>query len=83
MRSIKLVLGLLISCWIILAQANALTNDEIVSGNSPLYKELMPVAIKWKNAVLNKDIKALIDCALPEDREYIAPKLKDENSKLY
>lgn len=83
MKSIKLALGLLISCWILLPQPNALGNDEIVSRRSPLYSELMPVAIKWKNAVLNKDTKVLMDCALPEDREYIAPKLKDENSKLY
>jgi hypothetical protein len=83
MKSIKLFLGLLISCWIILLQSNAFGNGEVVAVNSPLYNELMPVAIKWKNAVLNKNIKVLVECALPEDREYINPKLKDKSSTLY
>jgi hypothetical protein len=67
----------------ILLQSNAFGNGEMVAVNSPLYNELMPVAVKWKNAVLNKNIKVLVDCVLPEDREYIIPKLKDKNSKLY
>jgi hypothetical protein len=83
MKSIKLILGLLIFWWIISPQPSAFCDGEIVSGNSPLYNELMPVAIKWKDAVLNKNIKVLVDCALPDDREYITPKLEDENSRLY
>ncbi len=83
MKSIKFLLGSLIICWIISPQPNAFANGEIAARNSPLYNELIPVAIRWKNAVLNKDINVLVDCAPPEDREYIIPKLKDENSKLY
>jgi hypothetical protein len=83
MRSIKLLLGLLISCWIFLLQSNAVGNGEMVAVNSPLYNELMPVAIKWKNAVLDKNVEVLVACALPEDRKYITPKLKDKNSGLY
>ncbi len=83
MKSIKLLLGLLISCWIILPQPNAFGNGETIPRNSPVYKELMAVAIKWKEAVLNKNINVLAEFALPEDREYVIPKLKDENSQLY
>jgi hypothetical protein len=83
MKPIKSLLGLLIFCLMILLQSNAFGNGEMVAVNSPLYNELMPVAVKWKNAVLNKNIKVLVDCVLPEDREYIIPKLKDKNSKLY
>jgi hypothetical protein len=83
MKSIQFLLGLLISFWIILPQPDALANDEIIARNSPVYNELMPVAIKWKNAVLNKNINVLVDFALLEDREYLIPELKDENSKLY
>lgn len=61
----------------------AIGNDEVVERNSPVYNELIQAAIKWKNAVLSKDIRLLADCALPEDREYIIPKLNDENSELY
>jgi hypothetical protein len=83
MKWIKPFFGLLISFGVILPQPNAFCNGEIVVKNSGLYNELMPVAIKWKDAVLNKNIKGLIDYALPEDREYIIPKLKDKNSKLH
>jgi len=83
MKPIKSLLGLLIFCLMILLQSNAFGNGEMVAVNSPLYNELMPVAVKWKNAVLNKNIKVLVDCVLPEDREYMIPKLKDKNSKLY
>jgi len=38
---------------------NAIAEREVVSEEDPLYHELMPVAIKWKSAVLNKTVEIL------------------------
>jgi hypothetical protein len=83
MKWIKLFLTILIFAWIALLPANILADDEVVPKKSLLYNELMPVATKWKNAVLNRNVKVLLDYASPEDRKYIAPKLKDKKSALY
>ena len=83
MIRISLLSGILFFSWIFSQPFNGLADDELVPQNSPLYNELMPVATKWKNAVLNRDVKALLDYASPEDRKYIAPKLKDKKSALY
>ena len=83
MLRISLLLGILFFSWIFSQPFNGLADDEVVPKNSPLYDELMPVAIKWKNAVLNRNVKVLLDYASPEDRKYIAPKLKDKKSALY
>jgi hypothetical protein len=80
---ISLLLGILFFSWIFSQPFNGLADDEVVPKNSPLYNELMPVATKWKNAVLNRNVKVLLDYASPEDRKYIAPKLKDKKSALY
>ncbi len=79
----SLLLWILFFTWIFSQPFNGLADDEVVLRNSPLYKELMPVAAKWKDAVLNRNVKVLLDYASPEDRKYIAPKLKDKKSTLY
>ena len=82
-KSIKFFLSLLFLAGFLLPSLNALGNSEVVEENSPIYDELMQTAIKWKNAILNKDMNVLVNFALPEGREYIIPKLKDKNSELY
>jgi hypothetical protein len=77
------LLAILFFSWILIQAFNGLADDEVVPRNSPLYKELMPVATKWKDGVLNRDVKVLLDYASPEDRKYVAPKLKDKQSTLY
>ena len=83
MIRIKMLLGMLIFGWIVSQGSNVLANDELVPENSPLYNELMQVAVKWKNAVLNKDVKVLAYYALPEYKKNVASKLRDKNSDLY
>ena len=80
---ISLLLGILLFSWIFSQPFEGLAGDEVISRNSPLYKEIRTVATEWKNAVLNRDVNVLLDYASPEDRKYIAPKLKDKKSTLY
>ncbi|MDF1594106.1 MAG: hypothetical protein P1P89_21565 [Desulfobacterales bacterium] len=37
--------------------------------------QVLPVALKWKEAILKKDIKALVNFALPEDQEAVNDEL--------
>jgi hypothetical protein len=80
---ISLLLEILLFSWIFSQPFDGLADDEVVPKDSLLYKELMAVATQWKNAVLNRNVKVLLDYASPEDREYIVPKLKDKKSTLY
>jgi hypothetical protein len=83
MIRIKILLGILVFGWIVSQGSNVLANDELVPENSPLYNELMQVALKWKNAVLNKNVNVLVYYALPEYKKNVASKLKNKNSDLY
>jgi hypothetical protein len=83
MIRIKILLGLLVSVWIVSQGSNVLANDELLPAKSLAYNELMGVAVKWKNAVLKKDIEALLHYALPEDKKNVASQLRDKNSELY
>jgi len=80
---VSLLSGILLFSCIFSLPFDGLADDEVVPKDSLLYKELMAVATQWKNAVLNRNVKVLLDYASPEDREYIAPKLKDKKSTLY
>ena len=61
----------------------AVAENEVVSEKSPLYQELMPAAIEWKNAVLKKQVEVLVSYVLPEARKKVASDLKNSNSDLY
>ena len=80
---IKILLRIFVYIWIISQGSNVLANGQVVPENSALHKELMPVAVKWKNAVLNKNVTVLVNYALPEYKKNVASKLKDNNSDLY
>jgi hypothetical protein len=83
MKILKITLAFVFFSWISLLATNTLANPEVIPQSSPLWKELMRVAIKWKNAVLNKDIKVLVDYALPEYKESVSSKLRDQGSDMY
>ena len=68
---------------VVLQPIAAMAEREVVSEKSPLYQELMPVAIEWKNAVLKKQVDVLVSYALPEARKKVASYLKNRNSDLY
>ena len=83
MKILKITLAFVFFSWISLLATNTLANPEVIPQSSPLWKELMRVAIKWKNAVLNKDIKVFVDYALPEYKESVSSKLRDQGSDMY
>jgi hypothetical protein len=68
---------------VVLLPTVAAAEREVVSEKSPLYQELMPVAIEWKDAVLKKQMDVLVSYALPEARKKVASDLKNRNSGLY
>jgi len=43
----------------------------------------MSIAVKWKNALLNKQIDVLVCFVLPEAKQKIDSELRDKNSHLY
>ena len=66
-----------------LLATKTLADGDVIPQSSSLYDELITVATKWKNAVLNKDIKVFVDLALPEYKEPVASKLRDHSSNIY
>ena len=59
------------------------SSREILSKESAIYKETISVATRWKDAVLDRDIEALVSLALPEAQESVRADLKNKDSQLY
>ncbi len=56
---------------------------EVAHENDPLYGEILAAANKWKDALFNKDIDALVSFALPETRDQVEHDLRYKKSDLY
>lgn len=83
MKIPKITMAFVLFSWVSLLAANTSANCEVIPQESSLWNELMGVATRWKNAVLNKDIKVLVDYALPEYKESVNSKLRDQSSDMY
>jgi hypothetical protein len=59
------------------------SSREILSKNSAIYKETISVVSRWKDAVLDRDIEALVAFALSEAQESVRADLKNKDSQLY
>ena len=79
----RICLGFFLFGWLTFQVDNAIAEREVVCKDDSLYKELMPVAIKWKDAVLNKQVQILGSYALPEARKAVISDLRNVNSDLY
>lgn len=74
----------IVSILIIASQMSYGNSDlEILSEKSILYREIMPIATAWKDAVLKKDIEVMVSYALPEAQNYVRDNLKKKGSNLY
>jgi hypothetical protein len=63
--------------------ASAKAGDlEILSRDSPLYKEVAPHASTWKRAVVEKNTKLLISYAWPDYRKGVERELRSKRSNL-
>ncbi len=59
------------------------SDREILSEKSILYREIMPIAMVWKDAVLKKDIEVMVSYALPETQKYVRDNLQNKRANLY
>lgn len=61
----------------------SIANAAILTQSSATYKEIMPIATEWKDAVINKRYDILVSYALPEAQEHAKIELNNPKSKLY
>jgi hypothetical protein len=64
-------------------QSNGDYKVEVLSCESHYYKELMPIVIKWKDAVLKRNFGVLATLALPDEQAQVKIDLKNKSSDLY
>lgn len=55
----------------------------VIEENSPIHKELMPLAILWKDAILTKDFNLISRSVLPENYDYDKNAFNNQDSELY
>ena len=65
------------------SQAGVAGQVEVLSTESPLYKEIIPYVTRWMKGVLERNKQVLINAGSPDDRDGIAKGLRDKNSDLY
>jgi hypothetical protein len=83
-QSFSLLCGILILVIYSAESYAASEQKEFVIGEySSTYKEVMPLAILWKDAVLNKNFDLILQNVLPENYEYAKASLSNKNSRLY
>ncbi len=69
---------------IVISQYSCSSVDaKILTQSSDVYKEIMPIARDWKDAVLNNKIDTLASYALPESQEHVKNNLANAKSNLY
>ena len=80
---IRVCFGVLFFAFIIWQMVYAMPGGRVVSEKSHLYLELMPIVVRWKDALLSRDFKTLAACALPEEQEGTESILRNKKSILY
>ncbi len=55
----------------------------VIERDSDIYKEVMPLAIRWKDAILNKDFEWILKNVLPEYYDPDKEALSNKDSMLY
>jgi len=76
-------MGLPIVALLLVACSTGADELEPIERPRGKYAELLAVADRWREAVLEKRTEELVDYALPEDREVIRGDLNDSTSTLY
>jgi hypothetical protein len=66
-----------------ISYGGSVRDTEVLSEKSAIYGEIMYVAIKWKDAVLMKDIEALVSYAAPEAQRGVKAEIENKSSELY
>jgi hypothetical protein len=83
MRWTKRYLRILAFGYVVLQTGVALADCKVLSEKSSMYRELMPIVVKWKDALLSKSIKKLAGHALQDQQEWVFLNLNDRKSNLY
>jgi len=79
---IKFILGILVFVSVALPTVG-MADCNVISERSSLYQELMPIVLRWKDALLSKDFQKLASYALRDQQKYVFLHLKDNKSDLY
>jgi hypothetical protein len=79
---IKLTLGILVLVCVILPTVG-MADCNVITETASLHRELMPIILGWKQALLSKDSQKLASYALTDQQKYVLLHLKDNKSDLY
>lgn len=79
---IKFTLRILVFVCVTLPTVG-MADCNVISEQSSLYKELIPIVLGWKEALLSKDFQKLASYALTDQQKYVLSHLRDNKSDLY
>jgi hypothetical protein len=81
----KRLLVIVITMFLLLISKLVMAEQKwvVIPEDSALYKQLLPMAAKWQEALMKKDFDTLVTYAFDEYKDGILASLKDKKSDLY
>jgi len=79
----KIYLVIVALAYFVLQPTVLLADCKVLSQKSSVYQGLMPMVIKWKDALLTKDFHKLAIFAIPDQQKYVLSDLKNTKSDFY